>query len=413
MKNINEKAAHLIEGSVWQNKHGKTYTVLLVSNVTVNAKLADRFIPSVTFINASGEVFTLDCDTFLRAYQWVEDNGLMMSCIEQVYKCNAGELETVDPDTFVDELEQEVGTDEPEEPTEQPEVEQPVEESPEPGLTLAEQLVKPFIVDFVTEGQPVLSKKELSQAFEGYSSYMDSRGVVFHKLMFSVRDNVIAYTLNQTFNPSVYKDEQNGYDSIHLNTGHVDFDITWNAFGYVGAEVINGCEYLTVVLANEPQELFNEQDTGEEPVVEQPVEAEVEQEIEQPAECQADDEADTEQSIEEPIEESAEQDDGSTVELVNVEPVEEPLQEQPTEEQPVEEPKIIAHLASPLDGIQVIHTEQPQVKQPVEEPIEINVDDVKVERPKTEEEQAMDNYFDVVDITDAQAEQVAQEVTKA
>ena len=188
MKNINEKAVHLVEGSVWQNKHGKTYTVLFVSNVTVNQKLVDRFIPSVTFINAEGAVFTLDCDSFLRAYQWVEDNDLMMNCIEQVYKCNAGELnETVDDtDKFIDELEQEVGTEEPEEAEEAETAEQPVQEHQ--GPTLAEQLVKPFIVDFVTEGQPVLSKQELAQAFEGYSSYMDSRGVMFHKLMFSVRE---------------------------------------------------------------------------------------------------------------------------------------------------------------------------------------------------------------------------------
>ena len=239
MKNINEKAVHLVEGSVWQNKHGKTYTVLFVSNVTVNQKLVDRFIPSVTFINAEGAVFTLDCDSFLRAYQWVEDNELMMNCIEQVYKCNAGELDDdVEADKFIDELEQEVGTDEPEEADEAQTVEQPVQEPQ--GPTLAEQLVKPFIVDFVTEGQPVLSKQELAQAFEGYSSYMDSHGVMFHKLVFNVRDNVIAYTLNQTFNPSVYKDEQNGYDLIHLNTGHVDFDIKWNAFGYVGAEAYRG-----------------------------------------------------------------------------------------------------------------------------------------------------------------------------
>lgn len=402
MKNINEKAVHLVEGSVWQNKHGKTYTVLFVSNVTVNQKLVDRFIPSVTFINAEGAVFTLDCDSFLRAYQWVEDNDLMMNCIEQVYKCNAGELDNTvdDTDKFIDELEQEVGTEESEQPEaeETEPAEQPVQEHQ--GPTLAEQLVKPFIVDFVTEGNPALSKQELAQAFEGYSSYMDSRGVMFHKLMFSVRDNVIAYTLNQTFNPSVYKDEQNGYDSIHLNTGHVDFDIMWNAFGYVGAEVINGCEYLVVVLANEPQEMLESAEAPEVPEVQPEVHAE---------------------SAEEPSE-VEEQDDGSSIELVNVEPVEEPEETETAEheeaepvhqEQPVEEPKIIAHLASPLDGIQVIHTEPAQQEQPVEEPIEINVDDVKVERPKTEEEKAMDKYFEVVDITDTQAQQVADEVTKA
>lgn len=391
MKNINEKAVHLVEGSVWQNKHGKTYTVLFVSNVTVNRKLADRFIPSVTFINAEGSVFTLDCDAFLRAYQWVENNDIMMTCIEQVYKCNAGEIDAVnDTDNFIDELEQEVGTDEPE--TQEP-VQQPVQEHQ--GPTLAEQLVKPFIVDFVTEGAPVLSKQELSQAFEGYSSYMDSHGVLFHKLMFSVRDNVIAYTLNQTFNPSVYKDEQNGYDLIHLNTGHVDFDIKWNAFGYVGAEVVNGCEYLVVVLANEPQEMLDQQVPVEETseVTEEPTEELTEQQ--------------------ETIEESEEQqDDGSSIELVNVETVE-PEEQESEAEQPAEEPKIIAHLASPLDGIQVIHTEQPQVEQPIEEPVEINVDDVKVERPKSEEEKAMDDYFEVVDITDAEAQKVADEVTKA
>lgn len=389
MKNINEKAVHLVEGSVWQNKHGKAYTVLFVSNVTVNRKLAERFIPSVTFINAEGSVFTLDCDSFLRAYQWVENNGIMMTCIEQIYKCNAGEIDAVnDTDSFIDELEQEVGTDEqePQEP-----VEQPVQEHQ--GPTLAEQLVKPFIVDFVTEGAPVLSKQELSQAFEGYSSYMDSHGVMFHKLMFSVRDNVIAYTLNQTFNPSVYKDEQNGYDLIHLNTGHVDFDIKWNAFGYVGAEVVNGCEYLVVVLANEPQEMLDQEVPVEETsdVVEAP----------------------TEQQETVKVEESDEQqDDGSSIELVNVETVESEEQDSQAE-QPTEEPKIIAHLASPLDGIQVIHTEQPHVEQPTEEPVEINVDDVKVERPKSEEEKAMDDYFEVVDITDAEAQKVADEVTKA
>lgn len=401
MKNIDQKAAHLIEGSVWQNKHGKTYTVLFVSNVTVNRKLAERFIPSVTFINSDGAVFTLDCDSFLRAYHWVEDNSMMVTCIEQVYKCNAGELDYVDPNEFVNELEQEVGTEEPEvEDTQDSEQLNDVVE--QQGPTLAEQLVKPFIVDFVTEGNPALSKQELAQAFEGYSSYMDSRGVMFHKLLFSVRDNVIAYTLNQTFNPSVYKDEQNGYDSIHLNTGHVDFDIMWNAFGYVGAEVINGCEYLVVVLANEPQEMLDTMTVEE-------VQPEEEQPQEDPEVVQATEDAPTE--VVEPT---------VTVEAENEQPEEQPqeqVQEQVVEPTESDEPKVIAHLASPLDGIQVIHSgvhvAQPEEPQEVEQPIEINVDDVQVERPKSADEQAMDNYFSVVDITDSQVQQVADEVTKA
>ena len=402
MKNIDQKAAHLIEGSVWQNKHGKTYTVLFVSNVTVNRKLAERFIPSVTFINSDGAVFTLDCDSFLRAYHWVEDNSMMVTCIEQVYKCNAGELDYVDPNEFVNELEQEVGTEEPEvEDTQDSEQLNDVVE--QQGPTLAEQLVKPFIVDFVTEGNPALSKQELAQAFEGYSSYMDSRGVMFHKLLFSVRDNVIAYTLNQTFNPSVYKDEQNGYDSIHLNTGHVDFDIMWNAFGYVGAEVINGCEYLVVVLANEPQEMLDTMTVEE-------VQSEEEQaQQEDPEVVQATEDAPTE--VVEPT---------VTVEAESEQPEEQPqeqVQDQVVEPTQADEPKVIAHLASPLDGIQVIHSgvhvAQPEEPQEVEQPIEINVDDVQVERPKSADEQAMDNYFSVVDITDSQVQQVADEVTKA
>ena len=402
MKNIDQKAAHLIEGSVWQNKHGKTYTVLFVSNVTVNRKLAERFIPSVTFINSDGAVFTLDCDSFLRAYHWVEDNSMMVTCIEQVYKCNAGELDYVDPNEFVNELEQEVGTEEPEvEDTQDSEQLNDVVE--QQGPTLAEQLVKPFIVDFVTEGNPALSKQELAQAFEGYSSYMDSRGVMFHKLLFSVRDNVIAYTLNQTFNPVVYKDEQNGYDSIHLNTGHVDFDIMWNAFGYVGAEVINGCEYLVVVLANEPQEMLDTMTVEEV----QPEEEQAQQE--DPEVVQATEDAPTE--VVEPT---------VTVEAESEQPEEQPqeqVQEQVVEPTESDEPKVIAHLASPLDGIQVIHSgvhvAQPEEPQEVEQPIEINVDDVQVERPKSADEQAMDNYFSVVDITDSQVQQVADEVTKA
>lgn len=402
MKNIDQKAAHLIEGSVWQNKHGKTYTVLFVSNVTVNRKLAERFIPSVTFINSDGAVFTLDCDSFLRAYHWVEDNSMMITCIEQVYKCNAGELDYVDPNEFVNELEQEVGTEEPEvEDTQDSEQLNDVVE--QQGPTLAEQLVKPFIVDFVTEGNPALSKQELAQAFEGYSSYMDSRGVMFHKLLFSVRDNVIAYTLNQTFNPSVYKDEQNGYDSIHLNTGHVDFDIMWNAFGYVGAEVINGCEYLVVVLANEPQEMLDTMTVEEV----QPEEEQAQQEA--PEVVQATEDAPTE--VVEPT---------VTMEAESEQPEEQPqeqVQEQVVEPTESDEPKVIAHLASPLDGIQVIHSgvhvAQPEEPQQVEQPIEINVDDVQVERPKSADEQAMDNYFSVVDITDSQVQQVADEVTKA
>lgn len=402
MKNIDQKAAHLIEGSVWQNKHGKTYTVLFVSNVTVNRKLAERFIPSVTFINSDGAVFTLDCDSFLRAYHWVEDNSMMVTCIEQVYKCNAGELDYVDPNEFVNELEQEVGTEEPEVEDAQ-DSEQLNDVVEQQGPTLAEQLVKPFIVDFVTEGNPALSKQELAQAFEGYSSYMDSRGVMFHKLMFSVRDNVIAYTLNQTFNPSVYKDEQNGYDSIHLNTGHVDFDIMWNAFGYVGAEVINGCEYLVVVLANEPQEMLDTMTVEEV----QPEEEQAQHEA--PEVVQATENAPTE--VVEPT---------VTVEAESEQPEEQPqeqVQDQVVEPTAPDEPKVIAHLASPLDGIQVIHSgvhvAQPEEPQEVEQPIEINVDDVQVERPKSADEQAMDNYFSVVDITDSQVQQVADEVTKA
>lgn len=396
--NIDEQATHLIEGSVWQNRHGKTYTVLFVTNLTVSHKMSSRLIPSVTFINADGAVFSLDCDSFLRAYTYVEDNDLMMSCLEQVYKCNAGELEDSSTDAFIDELEQEVGTEEVEQPkaeTTQETVQTPAEtEQPvEQGRTLAEQIAKPFVIDFVTQGNPKLSNQELASAFEGYSSYMDSRGVMFHKLYFAPQNSVVAYTLNQTFNPTVAQDD---YDLIHLNTGCTDFDIKWNAFGYIGAEIINGKEYLVVVLADEPEDILN----------------------------QAEDQVETEQPVEEvtasaeQTEEQEEHDDSSSIELVNVEPVEEPEQAEQVEvaeqsEPQVEEPKIIAHLASPLDGIQVVHVQPVEAEQTqqTEEPIEINVDDVTVEQPKSEQE-SIDDYFDVVDITDVQAEQVAEQVNQ-
>ena len=110
MKNIDQLAEFLVEGSIWQSKRGKTYTVVAVSNLYVPKEKQDVLEPTVTFINADGVMFSLSIDRFLRMYSFVEVNDKMANCVENVYKCNAGELideNELEPESFIDELESE------------------------------------------------------------------------------------------------------------------------------------------------------------------------------------------------------------------------------------------------------------------------------------------------------------------
>lgn len=434
MKNIDQLAEFLVEGSIWQSKRGKTYTVIAVSNLYVPKEKQDVLEPTVTFINADGVMFSLSIDRFLRMYSFVEVNDKMANCVENVYKCNAGELvdeNELEPESFIDELESEQVKAETEQPesesqseveaeveTEQPEVEQPVEKTEVKVQTLAEQIAndRTFYVDFVSNGgNTVLNPLELSSAFVGYQSYMDSKGSLFHKIYFTPSTKIVAYTLNQTFNPEVYGSEANGYSLIHLNTGHGDFDIKWNAFGYIGYEVINGKEYLVATLADVQVE---------QPEVESETESEVESKTEQPEAETETVETETEQpqaEIEQPeveveqTEQTAEQPE-ITVGYHTPQPTVD-LGETPdtfTVQKDGDEPRIIAHLvknANPLfAGIAQPLTkadEQPEVQPEVE----VQTEPVQPTVTKTPEEQAMDKYFSVVEVSPEQADDIVDELT--
>ena len=444
MKNIDQLAEFLVEGSIWQSKRGKTYTVVAVSNLYVPKEKQDVLEPTVTFINADGVMFSLSIDRFLRMYSFVEVNDKMANCVENVYKCNAGELideNELEPESFIDELESEqvkAETEQPEVEAEQPqaetkpevEVEQPVEKTEVKVQTLAEQIAndRTFYVDFVSNGgNTVLNPQELSSAFVGYQSYMDSKGSLFHKLYFTPSTKIVAYTLNQTFNPEVYGSEANGYSLIHLNTGHGDFDIKWNAFGYIGYEVINGKEYLVATLADVQFGQLGEVDNqGEQPQVESEVESETESEVEAEVQAETDQpevETETEQpqvEIEQPeveveqTEQTAEQPE-ITVGYHTPQPTVD-LGETPdtfTVQKDGDEPRIIAHLVknaqpNPLfAGIA-----QPLTQKADEQPeVEVQTEPVQPTVTKTPEEQAMDKYFSVVEVSPEQADDIVDELT--
>lgn len=440
MKNIDQLAEFLVEGSIWQSKRGKTYTVVAVSNLYVPKEKQDVLEPTVTFINADGVMFSLSIDRFLRMYSFVEVNDKMANCVENVYKCNAGELvdeNELEPESFIDELESEqvkAETEQPEsesegeaevEQVEQAEVEQPVEKAEVKVQTLAEQIAndRTFYVDFVSNGgNTVLNPQELSSAFVGYQSYMDSKGSLFHKLYFTPSTKIVAYTLNQTFNPEVYGSEANGYSLIHLNTGHGDFDIKWNAFGYIGYEVINGKEYLVATLADVQFGQLGEVDNqGEQPQVESEVESETESEVE--AEVQAETEQ-PQAEIEQPeveveqTEQTAEQPE-ITVGYHTPQPTVD-LGETPdtfTVQKDEDEPRIIAHLVknaqpNPLFvGIAQPLTEKADSQSQTTDQPEVEVETVQPTVTKTPEEQAMDKYFSVVEVSPEQADDIVDELT--
>lgn len=438
MKNIDQLAEFLVEGSIWQSKRGKTYTVVAVSNLYVPKEKQDVLEPTVTFINADGVMFSLSIDRFLRMYSFVEVNDKMANCVENVYKCNAGELvdeNELEPESFIDELESEqvkAETEQPEVEAEQPqaetksevEVEQPVEKAEVKVQTLAEQIAndRTFYVDFVSNGgNTVLNPHELSSAFVGYQSYMDSKGSLFHKLYFTPTTKIVAYTLNQTFNPEVYGSEANGYSLIHLNTGHGDFDIKWNAFGYIGYEVINGKEYLVTTLADvQFGQLGEVENQGE---TEFETEAEVQAETEQPEVEVETVETETEQpqvEIEQPeveveqTEQTAEEPE-ITVGYHTPQPTVD-LGETPdtfTVQKDGDEPRIIAHLVKNAQPNPLfVGIAQPLTQKADEQPeVEVQTEPVQPTVTKTPEEQAMDKYFSVVEVSPEQADDIVDELT--
>lgn len=399
-RNIDEMARYLVEGSVWQNKHGKTYSVLFVSNLYISNKLRDRFIPSVTFINSDNDVFTLDCDTFLRMYEYVEVNDQLASILSDVYRCNNGELETTaSVDQFIDELEsgKEVESVEVEpEAEETPEVPAEKQENNQDNVlvgTLADQLANAnsFLVDFIPgEGHPALTPAELAASFAGYSCSIDIEGNIFHKLYFVPTSKVIGYTLDKTFNPESYLDEANAYKGIHLNTGHTDQDIAWNTFGQITGEFLDK-EYLVVTLVLTVEE---ESDNSQVEVTHETPEADPAQPTE----------GDVVESATEFVGEATEQTEQS---VDSTEPVVD---------------KIIAHLVkqyptqaeSEVTDVEV--TAEPQTTPQVEvqpEQLEPSPEQVKIHLEHTAStEPSIDDYFDVVEITDSQAQDVAQQVVE-
>lgn len=349
LNNMNEVARNLVEGSVWENKNGKIYTVIFVSNLSVSRKLADRFVPSVVFLNQENDIFTMDCETFLTRYHFLEVNDVVAQSVDRVYQANLGQEEDVASE-LINEAEETIDM--------ASEVEEVEEQEADP--TLAEKLIAPrYSIEFIGDYPDcqVLANDELQNAFAGYSSYLDSMGAIFHKLYFTPSVDIDSIKLASTFDPQLYGDEKNTYQYINVKTEDADYNINWDAFGAVNVELRDGKEFIVVVLMYSP-----EARNGVEPIFAQPCLEPSEEVIE---------------GVEEQIEEGSTEVEQS-VTMVDGEPViilsENQVDEQPAidVEQPSVEVPVVSlsqlgvhnHLVTTVE--QITEGEEPQVVEHME-----------------------------------------------
>lgn len=254
MKN-SEKAKHLVQGSIWVNKKGRKYTVLAVSNISVheNEKSSERqlemFPLCVIFLNSENDVFSLDVDKFINAYDYDSDNENVDECMNNVFDANIGKYKSDIEEISVDDIEIDASNDEDTESDIhkfKDESEGVIEAKPDESVTQESNEVKkalPF--DFEANGEPVISKDELKSALCGYSEYVDGTGNHFHKFLFTPSENVTIQNLKASFDPSV-----NSYTSAVINYNE-SISVEWNTLCNVTVEYHNSDVQIVVIVANE------------------------------------------------------------------------------------------------------------------------------------------------------------------
>ena len=258
MKN-SEKAKHLVQGSIWVNKKGRKYTVLAVSNISVheNEKASERqlemFPLCVIFLNSENDVFSLDVDKFINAYDYDSDNENVDECMNNVFDANVGKYKSDIEEISVDDIEIDASNDEDTESdihkfkdnVEEVAVDAKEPVAKEPVTEESEEVKKVLPFDFEANGEPVISKDELKSALCGYSEYVDGTGNHFHKFLFTPSENVTIQNLKISFDPSV-----NSYTSAVINYKE-PISVEWNTLCNVTVEYHNSDVQIVVIVANE------------------------------------------------------------------------------------------------------------------------------------------------------------------
>ena len=257
MKN-SEKAKHLVQGSIWVNKKGRKYTVLAVSNISVheNEKASERqlemFPLCVIFLNSENDVFSLDVDKFINAYDYDSDNENVDECMNNVFDANVGKYKSDIEEISVDDIEIDASNDEDTESDIhkfKDNVEEVAVDAKEPvteeSIQESEEVKKVLPFDFEANGEPVISKDELKSALCGYSEYVDGTGNHFHKFLFTPSENVTIQNLKISFDPSV-----NSYTSAVINYKE-PISVEWNTLCNVTVEYHNSDVQIVVIVANE------------------------------------------------------------------------------------------------------------------------------------------------------------------
>lgn len=253
MKN-SEKAKHLVQGSIWVNKKGRKYTVLAVSNISVheNEKASERqlemFPLCVIFLNSENDVFSLDVDKFINAYDYDSDNENVDECMNNVFDANVGKYKSDIEEISVDDIEIDASNDEDTESDIhkfKDNVEEVAVDAKEPVTEESEEVKKVLPFDFEANGEPVISKDELKSALCGYSEYVDGTGNHFHKFLFTPSENVTIQNLKISFDPSV-----NSYTSAVINYKE-PISVEWNTLCNVTVEYHNSDVQIVVIVANE------------------------------------------------------------------------------------------------------------------------------------------------------------------
>lgn len=244
MSNLENKAQHLSPGSVWESLRGSRFTVLAVTNLTVatdeNAPKRRRelFPLSVVFLNEENDIFSCNAESFLKAYDFVYNDEVVDNYMSQVYAANVGELGPVDRKKIEEEQKKQVSA-----------------KNEETGTTLAQQMLgAKYSIKFLPtseEVKPMLTSEALAEALTSYSVSLDSTGNRFYKFVFATNHVVNHSTLNATFNPEVYGEEENTYQKFTIESDlGVKDEIAWNTYCGLSLEVVNQESFIALILAD-------------------------------------------------------------------------------------------------------------------------------------------------------------------
>lgn len=245
MSNLEKKAQHLSPGSVWESLRGSRFTVLAITNLTVatdenaSARRRELFPLSVVFLNEENDIFSCNAESFLKAYEWVYNDDVVDSYMSQVYAANVGELGPVERKKIEEEQKKSITA----------------KSEKDEGATLAQQMLgAKYTIKFVPTSQEadiLLSSEALAEALTSYSVTLDSTGNRFYKFVFATNSVVNYSTLNATFNPEVYGEEENTYQKFAIESDlGVKDEIAWNTYCGLSLEVINHESFIALTLAD-------------------------------------------------------------------------------------------------------------------------------------------------------------------